>query len=245
VDDHLRTIRFEKLKNKIQEVEERIETLALENYEQYKFLEEKEAKIEELKKLIAKQESEREKDRQIMLLVLKQERKREQNDRIMLRHEHQLEKDRDYLYSLGISLEEVKDQNEELLNQNICLRKKMDNIQRKLGLAVKDPSPQQPENRRTRERFVLIKRNDLSYMSYYTILEQDLYTTRKLKIERIHFPRLKVLLDFKCDSNSKTMYTKIKENLKARGVVFNGNNIDLDETIITEKELIEEMKAVK
>ena len=55
---------------------------------------------------------------------------------------------------------------------------------------------------------------------------------------------LEVLLDFKCSPNSKTLYTRIKENLKAKNVVFKGNNIDLDESDITEDKLVEEMTTI-
>jgi 5,10-methylene-tetrahydrofolate dehydrogenase/methenyl tetrahydrofolate cyclohydrolase len=62
-----------------------------------------------------------------------------------------------------------------------------------------------------------------------------------MKIERVHFPDLEVLLDFRCNPNSKTLYVRIKENLKAKGVTFKGNNIDLSESEVTEEELIEEI----
>jgi len=39
------------------------------------------------------------------------------------------------------------------------------------------------------------------------------------------------------------LYTRIKEQLKAKNVVFKGNNIDLGKAI-TEEELIEEMKVI-
>ena len=73
---------------------------------------------------------------------------------------------------------------------------------------------------------------------------EDTYTTRKLKIKRIHFPNLEVLLDFKCSPNSKTLYNRIKENLKTKDVVFKGNNIEIEDSQITEEELIDEMKVI-
>jgi hypothetical protein len=73
-----------------------------------------------------------------------------------------------YMRSLGISLEEVKDQNEELLDSNKGLHKQNKKIQRKLGIAVEDRAPQ-PEDESKRERFVLLKRNDPEFMGYYTI----------------------------------------------------------------------------
>jgi hypothetical protein len=148
-----------------------------------------------------------------------------------------------YMRSLGISLEEVKDQNEELLEKNEEVNKKADNIQRKLNIAVVDRAPQ-PEDESKRERFVLLKRNDSEFMGYYTIRAQDSYTTKKLKTQRTLFPNLVVLLDFKCSPNSKTLYNRIKETLKAKNVVFKNNDIEIEDSQITEKELIEEMKVI-
>ncbi|CCV02305.1 hypothetical protein IIV30_110R [Invertebrate iridescent virus 30] len=168
-----------------------------------------------------------------MMADIKLERQKDRE--IMLRQEQ-------YMRSLGISLEEVKDQNGELLDKNNELLDDNKEVKRKLGIAVEDRAPL-PEDESKRERFVLIKRNDPEYYLYYTIRAQEGYTQRKLKVEKLHFPNLEVLLDFKCNPNSKSLYTRIKENLKAKGVTFKGNNIDLEESNITEEKLIEEMKA--
>ncbi|CCV02011.1 hypothetical protein IIV22A_167R [Invertebrate iridescent virus 22] len=148
-----------------------------------------------------------------------------------------------YMRSLGISLEEVKDQNEELLDSNITLKQEVKKVQHKLGIAVKDRAPL-PVDEDKQERFVLIKRNDPDYYPYYTIRAQEGYTNRKLRVEQLHFPNLEVLLDFKCNPNSKSLYTRIKENLKAEGVIFKGNNIDLEDSHTTEKEFIKKMKVI-
>jgi hypothetical protein len=58
------------------------------------------------------------------------------------------------------------------------------------------------------------------------------------------FPELEILLDFKANPNAKILYVRIKDKLKAQGVMFDGNNIELYNTI-TEEELIEEMKTLK
>jgi len=152
---------------------------------------------------------------------------------IMLRQEQ-------YMHSLGISLEHVKDQNDELLDRNKGLKHDIKQVKSKLGIAVEDRAPL-PENKAKRERFVLLKRNDDEYYPYYTIRAQDDYTKRKLKFERQHFPNLEVLLDFACNPNSKTLYTRIKESLKAKCVVFKGNNIDLEPSDVTEQKLMDEM----
>ena len=159
---------------------------------------------------------------------------------LILKQDQEREKDRQYMRSLGISLEHVKDQNDELLDRNKSLKSDIKQVKTKLNIAVEDRAPL-PENKAKRERFVLLKRNDDEYYPYYTIRAQDDYTKRKLKFERQHFPNLEILLDFACNPNSKTLYTRIKESLKAKRVVFKGNNIDLEPSDVTEQQLMDEM----
>jgi hypothetical protein len=183
-------------------------------------------KITNLEQMMADMKLERQQDRELIVNLNESNQRQEQ-----------------YMRSLGISLEEVKDQNEELLDSNKGLHKQNKKIQRKLGIAVEDRAPQ-PEDESKRERFVLLKRNDPEFMGYYTIRAQDSYTTKKLKTQRILFPDLVVLLDFKCSPNSKTLYNRIKETLKAKNVVFKNNDIEIEDSQITEKELIDEMKVI-
>jgi hypothetical protein len=199
----------EALKQKIKEAEETMEKLTLENEIKDNTIYQQKDKIDELKDLMVKQDQERQKER---------------------------EADRQYMRSLGISLEEVKDQND-------GLHKQVKKVQYKLGIAVEDRAPQ-PEDESKRERFVIIKINDDEYYPYYIIRAQNDYTNRKLKTKLKHFPNLEVLLDFKCNPTSKTLYTRIKENLKAKNVTFKGNNIDLEESKITEQRLVDEMKVI-
>jgi len=191
---------------------------------------ESQRKITDLEQMMARMDLEREQDRKIMLQQTQ------------------------YMRSLGISLEEVKDQNEVLIDDN-------KEVKRKLGIAsdgayapsstigptaqllVIDRAPQ-PEDESKRERFVLLKRNDPDFMGYYTIRAQDSYTNKKLKTQKILFPDLVVLLDFKCSPNSKTLYNRIKENLKLKNVTFKNNEIELEGSQITEEELVEEMKVI-
>ena len=142
----------------------------------------------------------------------------QQKDKIdqLLDSNHRLET---YVRSLGISLEEVKDQNNELLDKTCGLKKKVKDVQRKLGIAVEDRAPL-PEDKSKHERFIMLKRNDRDYYGYYVLRAQDAYITRKIKSEKSNFPNLEVLLDFKCNPNSKTLYTRIKESLTAKNVVF-------------------------
>jgi Fe-S cluster assembly scaffold protein SufB len=161
-----------------------------------------------------------------------------------------MKKQEQYMRSLGISLEEVKDQNETLIDQNEGLldsnkglKKEVKKVQRKLGIAVEDRAPL-PEDEDIQERFVLIKRNDDEHYPYYTIRAQHGYTERRIKTQRLLFPQLQILLDFKANPNSKTLYNRIKKELKAKNVIFSGNNIDLDESNVTQEELMEEMKVI-
>ncbi len=209
--EEFKTMDTSKIKEKIKEIEElniNVEKLTLKK-EEKPIVPEKQYTINDLKHLIMKHNYEWKKER---------------------------DKDRQYMRSLGISLEEVKDHSEELISDN-------KEFKLKLGLISKSRTPQ-PGSKVKIERFVLLKRNDLNYMMYYVIRSQNLYVTNKLKTERIHFPHSKVLLDFKCNPNSKTLYKLVKEKLQFKGVVFNGNNIDLDETITTEQDLIDEMKVL-
>ena len=165
----------------------------------------------------------------------------EQMKKLTLKHEEvvavkddKIDQLLNYVRSLGISLEHVKDQNDELLDRNKGLKHDIKQVKTKLNIAVEDRAPL-PENKAKQERFVLLKRNDDEYYPYYTIRAQDDYTKRKLKFERQHFPNLEILLDFACNPNSKTLYTRIKESLKAKRVVFKGNNIDLEPSDVTEQ----------
>jgi len=109
-------------------------------------------------------------------------------------------------------------------------------VQRKLGIAVEDRAPL-PIDLKKQERFVLIKRNDPDFMPFYTIRAQNEYTSRKIKSQRVFFPDLEILLDFRANPNSKTLYVRIKDELKAKGVTFDGNNIDLEGSEVIEEEL--------
>lgn len=197
-------------------------------------------KITDLEQMMSDMRLERQKDRELIVNLNDSNQRQEQ---IMLQQAQ-------YMRSLGISLEEVKDQNEELLDktqgledQNKGLKKEVKKVQRKLGIAVEDRAPL-PVDEDKQERFVLIKRNDDHHFEYYTIRAQHGYTERKLKTQRTLFPQLEILLDFKANPNSKTLYNRIKDTLKAKNVQFCNNDIDLGESEVTEDELVEEMKVI-
>ncbi len=225
-----KSLSLKMLQRKIQEADEKMVQLTLEKTEELKV---KDDKIDELKQLMV----------DMNLTIKKQEEDRKKDRQTMERQEQTMERQEQYMRSLGISLEEVKDQNEELLDETKGLKKQNKSIQRKLNIAVEDRAPL-PADKKRQERFVLLKRNDPDYTTYYVIRAQHDYTSRKLKTERLHFPNLEVLLDFKCSPNSKTLYTRIKEDLTSKGVLFKRNNISLENTIITEEELKEAMKVI-
>lgn len=154
---------------------------------------------------------------------------------LTLQHREIVKGKDDRIDQLDMSLDEVKNQNKKFADD-------MQMVQIKLGIAVRDRAPF-PEDKSKAERFVLLQRNDRDHYPYYVIRAQDDYVDRKLKLEREHFPNLKVLIDFKCSPNSKTLYTRIKENLKVKNVVFQGNNIDIG-NLVTEQELVEQMTSV-
>ena len=64
-----------------------------------------------------------------------------------------------------------------------------------------------------------------------------------MRSQKALFPEMEILLDFRSNPSSKTLYVRIKDNLKARGVTFEGNNIDLNEAI-TEEEFVDEMMTI-
>jgi hypothetical protein len=112
-----------------------------------------------------------------------------------------------------------------------------------LGIAVEDRAPL-PANEDKQERFVLLKRNDSQHYQYYTIRAQFGYTERRIRTQRTLFPDMEILLDFKANPNSKTLYNRIKDELKAKNVQFSGNNIDLEESEVTQEELVNEMMTI-
>jgi len=50
---------------------------------------------------------------------------------------------------------------------------------------------------------------------YLPIRAQSDYTSRRLRSQKALFQDMEVLLDFKSNPNSKTLYVRIKDNLKA------------------------------
>ena len=164
-------------------------------------------------------------------------------EKMMVDMKLDMRRQEEYMRSLGITLEEVRDQNDTLIDKTKGLKKQNKDIQRKLGIAVEDRAPL-PVSEEKQERFVLLKLNDPDYQPYYTMRAQNSYIERRLKTRRLNFPEMEVLLDLKAHPNSKTLYNRIKDELKAKGVTFDGNSIDLVGSDVTQEELVNEMKVI-
>jgi hypothetical protein len=185
-------------------------------------LQEKDDKIDEL----MKQLKESDKRHANMILRLEESNKRleESNKR------------------LGIKLDDVLDKNDELLDKNEAIETRVVSIQTKLDVAVEDRAPQ-PDRVEAREHFILLKRNDDDY-PYYTIRAQEVNTRNALRRQEQLYDETTVLLDIDLQPNSKTLYVRIKDDLRARGVAFRYCKISIEESDVTEAELVETMRAI-
>lgn len=117
-----------------------------------------------------------------------------------------------------------------------------DAIQQKLEISVEDRAPQ-PAKKDKRERFILIKRNDETY-PYYTTRSQDVHARGVLKKQRSLYKEVSILLDLPCHPNSKTLYVRVKDELKKKGVTFNSCEISLHRSTINEEQLIKAMNTI-
>jgi hypothetical protein len=173
-----------------------------------------------------------------LMKMLKEAEKERKADRLLLR-------------SMGINLLDVKNQNVELLDQTTELLEevqdantKLTTVQKKLNIAVEDRAPLPSQNRK-KERFVLLKRNDEEDFPYYAVRGQHSYVQTVLKNQRQLFGKIKILLDFHCHPNSKTLFVRIRDSLKRKGVEFSNCKISIrDSTTVSEGELVETMKQI-
>lgn len=156
--------------------------------------------------------------------------------------EERSKRQEEMLRSLGVHLEDVACQNNELLEKVDDQNEKLDVIQNKLDIAVEDRAPQ-PKKTNKRERFILLKRND-PHFKYYTIRAQDVNARIAIKRQRTLFTEVEILMDIHCHPNSKTLYVRVKEDLKEKGVIFNLCKISLEESPITEEQLIQAMQII-
>src|SRR5580704_1808564 len=143
---------------------------------------------------------------------------------------------------LGIKLDDVLVKNDELLEKNEAIETRVVSIQTKLDVAVEDRAPQ-PDRVEAREHFILLKRNDDDY-PYYTIRAQEVNARNALRRQEQLYDETTVLLDIHLHPNSKTLYVRIKDDLRARGVAFRYCKISIEESDVTEAELVESMRAI-
>ncbi|GFX55754.1 putative KilA-N domain-containing protein 006L [Trichonephila clavipes] len=122
------------------------------------------------------------------------------------------------------------------------MKEKIDTIQHKLEVSVEDRAPQ-PAKKSKRERFVLLKRNDETY-PYYAIRAQNAHAKTALKKQSSCYKEVSILLDLSCHPNSKTLYERIRAELKKKGVAFNLCAISLADSAVNEEELVKSMKAI-
>jgi hypothetical protein len=138
------------------------------------------------------------------------DRKREESDK---RHANMIRRLEESNKRLGIKLDDVLDKNDELLERNETIETRVVSIQTKLDIAVEDRAPQ-PDRVEAREHFILLKRNDEDY-PYYTIRALARYRfAREARRE--------------AQPNSKTLYVRIKDDLRARGVAFRYCKISIE-----------------
>jgi hypothetical protein len=159
------------------------------------------------------------------------------------RAEEERKADRLLLRSMGIDLLDVKNQNVELLEEVQDTNTKLTTVQKKLNIAVEDRAPLPSQNRK-KERFVLLKRNDEEDFPYYTIRAQHSNAQTALKSQRRLFGKIEILLDFHCHPNSKSLFVRIRDNLKRKGVEFSNCKISIRGSSVSEGELIETMKQI-
>jgi intracellular sulfur oxidation DsrE/DsrF family protein len=164
--------------------------------------------------------------------MVEQNKRQEQT---MVRQEQMLQK-------LGITLDDMAQQNDDHIDRNDILIEKVNTVQTKLNIAVEDRAPQ-PEQTGKRERFILLKRNDEDY-PYYTIRAQHSSALTALRKQRQVYETVDILLDLNCHPNSKTLYVRIKNELKQQGVMFKLCKISIENSEVDEEKLINVMKGV-
>jgi hypothetical protein len=165
-----------------------------------------------------------------LMKMLKEAEKERKADRLLLR-------------SMGINLLDVKNQNIELLEEVQDTNTKLTTVQKKLNIAVEDRAPLPSQNKK-KERFVLLKRNDEEDFPYYAVRGQHYYVQTVLKNQRQLFGEIEILLDFHCHPNSKSLFVRIRDNLKRKGVEFSNCKISIRDSSVSEGELVETMKQI-
>ena len=201
--------------NKIKKLEQEMKDLEIEKDE---IIQEKVDKIDELVEITKRLEETRKEDRDTLA-----------------RQEKMLQR-------FGITLDDMAQQNDDLIDRNDILIDKVSTVQKKLNIAVEDRAPQ-PKQTGKRERFILLKRNDEDY-PYYAVRAQHSSALTALRKQRQVYETVEILLDLSCHPNSKTLYVRIKNELKQKGVEFKLCKLSLLNAEIGEEELVRVMKGI-
>jgi hypothetical protein len=208
---------------------------------------ERDAKFKELELKMQNLETEKdeiiqEKSDKIDELIARMDQEREERKSERKRMEEERKSDRQMLQRLGITLDDVAQQNDELLEKNDELIEKVETVQTKLNIAVVDRAPQPALNSK-KERFILVKRDDPDY-PYYTIRAQHVSAQAALRKQRSCYSEVTILLDLPFHPNSKTLYVRIKDQLKQKGVEFKLCKLSLTDAEIDEEGLVKMMKGI-
>jgi len=210
-------------------------------------IDERDAKFKELEIKMQNLETEKdeiiqEKSDKIDELIARMDQEREERQSERKRMEEERQSDRQMLQRLGITLDDVAQQNDELLEKNDELIEKVETVQTKLNIAVVDRAPQPALNSK-KERFILVKRDDPDY-PYYTIRAQHVSAQAALRKQRSCYSEVTILLDLPFHPNSKTLYVRIKDQLKQKGVEFKLCKLSLTDAEIDEDGLVKMMKGI-
>jgi hypothetical protein len=214
---------------KIKQLELKMKDLEIEKDEKDEIIQEKSDKIKDLFDLVEEQNRKMDQERE--------ERRIKENQMV-----EQNKRQEQMLQKLGITLDDMAQQNDDLIDRNDILIEKVNTVQTKLNIAVEDRAPQ-PEQTGKRERFILLKRNDEDY-PYYTIRAQHSSALTALRKQRQVYETVDILLDLNCHPNSKTLYVRIKNELKQQGVMFKLCKISIENSEVDEEKLINVMKGV-
>ena len=145
------------------------------------------------------------------------------------------------LQHLCRKVETVEQQNDEILE-------KVETVQSRLDIKDEEhlPSEQLPsEQLPSQERLVLVKRNDEDY-PYQMIVAQRVSVKSKLRSQNSMYTDVKVLLDVPiCSETSKTLLSEMTNRLKQQGVEIKYRKISLENSRVTEDELVKIMSSLE
>ena len=130
----------------------------------------------------------------------------------------------------------LHDKMDETLHENSDLKDRVTTVQKKLNIAVEDRAPQ-PDKTIKKERFVMMKRSDAEY-PYYVVRGQTAYTASVIRAQKKDHETVEILVDFNHHPNSKTFYNRVKDQLRSQGAEALGNAIRIENSDLTEQNLI-------